>query len=157
MIVRRSHVVYPFLFAVYPILFLYSHNVGEVSVTHVFLPFLISLTGSSKAGVATTLIVMSFFLYGHVLEYLVLTVPFATSGETREHFPDLNEFRIEKSAGRKILVNRTCDGDEQRFENPVFHGGSGLTLEMRQFSQSGLLDEVNVPAFGRSRSVATTT
>ena len=69
---------------------------------------------------------------------LVLTVPFAMDGPTREHFPDLYAYRIERQADTYVLVNRTRAGVEQRFEELVFHGGPGSTLELRLFSKPGL-------------------
>jgi hypothetical protein len=40
--------------------------------------------------------------------------------------------------GRIALVNRTRTGELQVFENIVFHGGKGSTLEMREFTESAL-------------------
>jgi SAM-dependent methyltransferase len=69
----------------------------------------------------------------------ILTVPFTKHGSTREHYPSLHDFRIETVAGRKILRNRTIDGIEETFDDLVFHGGEGMTLEMRKFSEPDLL------------------
>jgi len=38
-----------------------------------------------------------------------------------------------------VLLNRTADGREERFENLNFHGGEGMTLEMRMFAEPDLL------------------
>ena len=70
---------------------------------------------------------------------MIFTVPFVKSGETREHFPRLHDFRIVEEEGRKVLRNRTAEGDEERFDDLVFHGGEGMTLEMRMFSEPDLL------------------
>jgi SAM-dependent methyltransferase len=72
----------------------------------------------------------------------VFSVPYARSGETIEHFPDLHDFRIEDRHGKRVLLNRTREGIEQVFPDLVFHGGPGDTLEMRLFSESGLLREL---------------
>lgn len=77
----------------------------------------------------------------------VFSVPYALSGDTIEHFPDLHDFRIEDRQGRRVLVNRTMDGTEQVFPDLVFHGGPGDTLEMRVFSESGLLRELRGAGF----------
>ena len=69
---------------------------------------------------------------------LVLTVPFTKDAETREHFPLMNDFRIVEEGGRRVLLNRTVAGVEERFDSLVFHGGEGMTLEMRQFSERDL-------------------
>jgi len=78
---------------------------------------------------------------------LVLTVPYAPTGDTVEHFPDLHQFRIDKRAGKKVLVNTTRTGKVQEFDDLVFHGGDGDTLEMRVFSESGVLRELESAGF----------
>ena len=69
---------------------------------------------------------------------LVLTVPFAMEGPTLEHFPDLFDYRVEPQGDGYVMINRTRSGSEQRFEDLVFHGGPGNTLELRLFSKPGL-------------------
>lgn len=78
---------------------------------------------------------------------LILTVPYTLEIETKEHFPNLHRYEILKQSGRSILVNVTRDGREERFDNLNFHGGDGATLEMRVFSQNGLLDELKMAGF----------
>lgn len=68
----------------------------------------------------------------------VFTVPFSLEAETIEHFPELDDYRLQEVEGRWILRNRTRDGREQRYDNLVFHGGPGTTLEMRLFSRAAL-------------------
>lgn len=83
--------------------------------------------------------------FGNALKMLkpcgafIFSVPYKLSGETIEHFPDLHDFRIEDRQGRRVLLNRTVEGIEQVFPDLVFHGGPGDTLEMRVFSESGVL------------------
>lgn len=81
--------------------------------------------------------------------FLVCTVPYITEpgAGTREHFPDLHDFRIEERDGHRVLVNKTAAGEVQVFENLIFHGGDGLSLEMRVFSEAGLLDELQRAGF----------
>jgi SAM-dependent methyltransferase len=62
---------------------------------------------------------------------LVLTVPMLPDGTTVEHFPDLDRYEIAALGDRRVLVNRTRDGELQVFDDLVFHGGPGVTLEMR--------------------------
>jgi SAM-dependent methyltransferase len=69
---------------------------------------------------------------------LVLTVPYSVEPAMREHFPDLHEFGLVEIGGRIALVNRTRSGEMQFFDNVVFHGGKGSTLEMREFTESAL-------------------
>jgi hypothetical protein len=73
---------------------------------------------------------------------LVLSVPYGLTGDTKEHFPDLHEFRLETSTGRRSLINYTSDGRKEEFHDLVFHGGEGETLEMRVFSETGLMQEL---------------
>ncbi len=71
---------------------------------------------------------------------VVLTVPYGPEGDVIEHFPDLGEYDVLEFRGRSILVNLTKQGEWQVFEQPVFHGGVGATLEMRVFSRRSLFD-----------------
>src|SRR5262249_37073890 len=68
----------------------------------------------------------------------VLTVPYSIEPAMTEHFPELHEFGLVELGGRIALVNRTKTGEVQVFENVVFHGGKGSTLEMREFTESSL-------------------
>ena len=70
---------------------------------------------------------------------LVFSVPFTDATETVEHFPDLHRFKIVGSGSDRYLVNVTRTGEKQLFRDLIFHGGKGATLEMRVFSQTGLL------------------
>ncbi len=70
----------------------------------------------------------------------VFSVPYKVDGKTEEHYPALYDYEIVTQGNAPVLVNHTRDGVEQRFTDLVFHGGDGATLEMRLFSQSGLLD-----------------
>lgn len=78
---------------------------------------------------------------------LVLTVPFSLEDTTREHFPELHDFRLEERDGKRVLVDRLPSGEEQAFDDLVFHGGDGATLEMRLFSLKGLMRELEAAGF----------
>ena len=80
----------------------------------------------------------------------VFTVPFARGSETREHFPRLHDFRIVEEGGRRVLLNTTVDGEHERFEDLVFHGGDGMTLEMRMFAEDDLLRRLRAAGFSRA-------
>lgn len=82
---------------------------------------------------------------------LVLTAPFNPGTPTREHFPPLNDFRLVEEDGRRRLYNTAADGSVQVFDDLVFHGGPGSTLEMRLFGLQDLLDHCLRAGF---RSVA---
>ena len=63
--------------------------------------------------------------------------------------------------GNFFLMNTTKKGKIQKFNNLVYHGGAGATLEMRSFTRSSLFSDftkagfsqinfhqLNVPEFG---------
>lgn len=77
----------------------------------------------------------------------VFSVPYTLDGDTIEHFPNLFDYRLTRQKGRRVLLNRTRDGIEEVFSDLVFHGGEGETLEIRIFSESGLLKELNEAGF----------
>jgi len=81
---------------------------------------------------------------------LILTVPYGTVGSkvAQEHFPELFDFEIQETEGKQPrLMNRTRDGRTQVFDDLVFHGGGGLALEMRVFSEDRLLAELRASGF----------
>jgi len=73
---------------------------------------------------------------------LILTVPYTKNKQTLEHYPELYDFQIIESSDQYILKNTTKSGIVQVFDNLVFHGGAGSTLEMRVFSESSLIEEL---------------
>lgn len=80
--------------------------------------------------------------------FLILTVPYTLEPATQEHFPELYQYKIMQQKGRQpIMENITKDGRRQVFDNLVFHGGPGATLEMRVFSKEGLLNELKMAGF----------
>lgn len=66
--------------------------------------------------------------------FLLLTVPCTALEATAEHYPSLHEYRILERGGKSVLVNRTAEGTLEEFDDLVFHGGPGETLEMRHFA-----------------------
>jgi SAM-dependent methyltransferase len=78
---------------------------------------------------------------------LIFTVPYIPSGPSQEHFPDLHEYEIIEQGGRNVLTNVTKDGRKQIYEDLVFHGGEGFTLQMRIFSLPSLLDAFSEAGF----------
>jgi hypothetical protein len=77
----------------------------------------------------------------------ILSVPYTLSEKTIEHFPNLFDYSIEQRDGRRVLINRTRSGASEEFDDLVFHGGQGHTLELRVFSRSGLLDQLHCAGF----------
>jgi hypothetical protein len=81
---KRDWILYPFLFAIYPVSLLFAHNIEETPFSSVIRPLLLSLLGAIllyfllkliirdryKAALITTLLLGFFFAYGHVYNYL---------------------------------------------------------------------------------------
>jgi SAM-dependent methyltransferase len=80
---------------------------------------------------------------------MVITTPYdSTPGaRTVEHYPRLHNFQVLPKAGGLVLVNRTADGDVEKFEDPPMHGGQGLVLEMRVFSLDDLRGQLMAAGF----------
>jgi SAM-dependent methyltransferase len=74
--------------------------------------------------------------------FLGITVYCNPSDQMREHFPGLHEFRIVPLGDSAVLVNRRRDGSLEVRDDLVFHGGSGATLEMREFGLSALKNKL---------------
>ena len=69
---------------------------------------------------------------------LFLTVPYGLQESVHEHFPELYDFSVTQLSESWVLVNRTRDGRLQMFDDLVFHGGAGSTLEMRVFNEKAI-------------------
>jgi len=82
---KKNIVIHPFLFGLFPVLFLYSHNIGQLKFSETLLPSAITLVFTTviltvlwlslrrnikKAGVITSIILILFFSYGHVYELI---------------------------------------------------------------------------------------
>lgn len=79
----------------------------------------------------------------------IFSAPFTLADDTVEHFPDLHDWRLEKRDRRWRVVNTTREGRLQVFDDPVFHGGPGTTLEMRLFSRTALIRHLERAGFTR--------
>ncbi len=83
---------------------------------------------------------------------LVFTVPYSLDAATREHYPELGAHGLAEVGGRTVLVNRTAQGELQVFQDLAFHVSfGGPSLEMREFSESGLRSELAAAGFGEIR------
>lgn len=70
----------------------------------------------------------------------IFSVPFLLQEDTLEHFPNLYNYTLrELQSGKWTLRNITRGGEIEEFDDLVFHGGAGSTLEMRVFSLNGLV------------------
>jgi len=80
----------------------------------------------------------------------VFTVPYTKEGdETVEHFGQLNDFKISKEKGKYSLKDTSETGDVRIFDELIFHGGPGSTLEMRVFSEKSLINELHQSGFSK--------
>lgn len=77
----------------------------------------------------------------------IFTVPYGKTGRTIEHFPDLHDYTILETDGRLVLRNITKAGVLQIFDTLTFHGEPGSTLEMRQFSEGSLIEQLHEAGF----------
>jgi hypothetical protein len=78
---KKQFIIHPFLYALSPVLFLYSYNIREVSFPQVLLPCAVILVFTAlllllfqlifhnlpKAGIIVSVILVLFFSYGHLL------------------------------------------------------------------------------------------
>lgn len=78
---------------------------------------------------------------------LIFSVPYTRATQTMEHYSGLNDFEILNFSGGKVLVNRDQSGSLHVYDNLVFHGGEGVTLEMRLFSEMDVLSRLNRAGF----------
>jgi SAM-dependent methyltransferase len=78
---------------------------------------------------------------------LVFSVPFRRDHPTEEHFPDLYHFDFSKEGRKWVLKNETRTGACQTFRDLVFHGGPGLTIEMRLFGLDDLMMNLKAAGF----------
>lgn len=70
---------------------------------------------------------------------VIISVPYGLGPSTVEHYPSLFDFKILEDAHGYYLENKTKDGKLERFDNLVFHGGPGSTLELRVFCEADIL------------------
>ena len=84
-ILRKLTVIHPFLFAVFPILYLYSRNADEVAAGEVTFPLLTALGGAllvffilklitksyTRSGIVTSFVIALFYSYGTVRDSII--------------------------------------------------------------------------------------
>src|SRR5260221_1381577 len=92
---------------------------------------------------------------------LGITVFCHPSDQLREHFPGLSQYRVVPLGDGMVLINRRADGTLEIRDDLIFHGGSGATLEMREYGATALRRQLigsgfcdvgflteNIPAIG---------
>ena len=76
-----------------------------------------------------------------------ITIFCAPSDELREHFPALHEYRIVPLGESQVLINRREDGTLEIRDDLIFHGGTGATLEVREFGATALREKLAAAGF----------
>ena len=79
--------------------------------------------------------------------FLGVTVFCNPEDQLKEHFPELNDYRIVPLGGQNVLINRRVDGTLEIRDDLVFHGGSGATLEVREFGATALRGKLLATGF----------
>jgi SAM-dependent methyltransferase len=83
---------------------------------------------------------------------LLVTVPYSLQPATIEHFNGLHQFGLAQVGNQVVLVNRSAGGELEVFDNLAFHfGGEGPSLEMREFSETGLRAGLAAAGFSEVR------
>jgi hypothetical protein len=86
---KKPVVIHPFLFAIFPILFLYAHNIDKSPPNEILLPIIITtclaflswlllnliLKDKKQAGLLVSIFLLLFFSYGHIYDMMSL-LPF---------------------------------------------------------------------------------
>jgi len=83
--------------------------------------------------------------------FLGITVYCNPPDNLREHFPGLHTYRTVPLGDSVVLINRRADGSLEIRDDLVFHGGSGATLEMREFGITSLKKKLLASGFGEVR------
>jgi len=81
----------------------------------------------------------------------IFTAPYKKIGITEEFYPNLYDFNIVEEDSGYVLYNTTRDGNKEVFTDLTFHGGPGVTLAMRMFSEFSLYEEFNKAGFRKIR------
>jgi hypothetical protein len=78
---------------------------------------------------------------------LIVSVPIVReAGETIEHYPGIQDYKVEK-VENGYRVWGIFDSGNRLINNPIFHGGPGNTLELRRFSKQGFRSSLTKEGF----------
>jgi hypothetical protein len=79
--------------------------------------------------------------------FLGVTIYCAPPDRMREHYPELHDYRVLPLGASQVLINRRRDGTLEIRDDLIFHGGSGATLEMREFGATALREKLTTAGF----------
>jgi len=80
---------------------------------------------------------------------MILTVPYSLRGPSVEHFPWMTNYTVDIEVDPARVIGFDEHGESTILPEPVFHGGPGNTLEMRQLSLPVIVDELKKAGFSR--------
>lgn len=72
----------------------------------------------------------------------LFSVPFTNSGEHKEHYPGLVNYKARNLGEKWVADIEYEDGAISTDHKPKFHGGPGCTLEVRLFTRASVLDHL---------------
>ena len=78
---------------------------------------------------------------------LVFSIPYDLDGKSKEHFPNLYNYHIVNLDDSFALINKTRAGNLEFFDDLIFHGGPGTTLEMRRMALPEVLCSLQIAGF----------
>jgi len=82
---KRLSIIHPFLFALFPVLFLFTYNIDKIPIVDLIIPILVVLAGTlislilldliiknlNKSGIITSYLLLLFFSYGRIRDPIV--------------------------------------------------------------------------------------
>jgi len=77
----------------------------------------------------------------------IFTVPFVNNGAHKEHYPGLVDYNSREVDGKWVADLEFDTGVVQTDESPIFHGGPGITLEVRLFTRDSVLEYISAAGF----------
>jgi hypothetical protein len=78
---------------------------------------------------------------------MVLTVPYELKGPSIEHYPWMTHYEVDVDVDPARVTGFNLEGEKTVLPDTVFHGGPGMTLEMRRVSTPVLIDEMHRTGF----------
>jgi SAM-dependent methyltransferase len=76
--------------------------------------------------------------------WLILTMPWTKFGNSVEHYPWMRSYDLDEMGD---VFGISISGERIKIDNPIFHGGSGQTLEIRFMSLYSLIDLLHLCGF----------
>ena len=127
--IKRSKILHPFLISIFPILILYSQNIGRINTADLVLPLILSivfsislyyivkiiLKNSNKSAIIISIILIILFSYGHI--YYLLTYSMKTDQYIMIYI--INLYQTQKIFGQKLQIESHGLKNGIKFENMI--------------------------------------